>query len=79
MTRSITESKNAPRWLAWFEALASAPSSRSGERGQHDQQQPGPESAHPDGDRRRDPQEQAQERQVVRAQARCGEDRHRAA
>ena len=30
VTRSITESKNAPRWLAWFEALASAPSSRSG-------------------------------------------------
>ena len=30
VTRSTTESKNAPRWLDEFDALASAPSNRSG-------------------------------------------------
>ena len=34
VTRSTTESKNAPRWLDEFDALASAPSNRSGKRGE---------------------------------------------
>ena len=45
-----TESKNAPRRDAVPEALATAPSRRSGTRGEDDEQKPAAEGADGDGD-----------------------------
>ena len=68
MTRSITESKNAPRWLAEFDALASAPSSRSGRAARTTRSSPARRAPCADGDRGGDTQEQPQDREVVGAQ-----------
>ena len=51
VTRSITESKNAPRWLAEFDALAKRPVEQVREGGQHHEEQPSPQGAGADGDR----------------------------
>ena len=63
--RSTVESKNAPRWLAESDALAKAPSSRSGRAARIDEQQAEQEVPAADGERRADAEHEAGDRQVV--------------
>ena len=69
VTRSITESKNAPRWLAEFDALARAPSSRSGRAARTTRSEPGPQSPGADGHRGGHAEHEPEDREVVGAQA----------
>ena len=68
VTRSITESKNAPRWLAEFDALAKAPSSRSGRAARTTSSSPARRAPCADGHRRGHTQQEPQDREVVGAQ-----------
>ena len=79
MTRSTVESKNAPRWLDAPDALASAPSSRSGRAARITSIRPERDVAGTDRDRRADADEQPDDGQVVgRQTASCAAPRRAA-
>ena len=62
VTRSTTESKNAPRWLDVFGRLRERAVEQVGQRGEHDEQQPEAQLTEADRDRRADGDEDAERR-----------------
>ena len=69
VTRSMMESKNAPRWLEVLRGLGQRTVEQVGQRGEDDQQETEAELTEPDRDRGPDRHEQADDREVVGGQA----------